>query len=200
MGEQAAWTNTTHDWAKAVDQEHLQLIRDHAAEYAPTGAQHLVLEVLAYANDEAETLGRRGLCTVTTHRDGSISVADNGRGTDTRRNDDGQMVRKPVMATKDLWFFDREIAVLPDGRPRRGMSVVAALSSWLEHTNHRVDGAWTQRYEHGVPVGGLADIPASTRTGTTVRFRPDPELVATGSKDSTAHTNFPWLTVESSSE
>jgi topoisomerase IV subunit B len=196
MGEQAAWTNTTHDWSKTVDQEHLQLIRNHAADYAATGVQHLVLEVLAYANDEAESLGRRGHCTVTFHRDGSISVADNGRGTDTRRNQRGQLVRKPVMATKDLRFFDQEIAVLPDGRPRRGMSVVAALSIWLEHTNHRVDGAWTQRYEQGVPVADLIDVPASTSTGTTVRFRPDAELVPTEDEESPAYTNFPWLTVE----
>jgi DNA gyrase subunit B len=197
MGERAAWSNTTHDWSKTVDQEHLQLIRDYAADYAATGVQHLVLEILAYANDEAESLGRRGHCTVTSHQDGSISVADNGRGTDTRRNENGQLVRKPVMATKDLRFFDQETAVLPDGRPRRGVSVVAALSIWLEHTNHRVDGAWAQRYEHGIPIARLVDVPASTRTGTTVRFLPDPELVATEHEDSTAYTNFPWLTVES---
>src|SRR4249919_950858 len=124
MGEQAAWTNTTHDWSKAVDQENLQVIRDHAADYAGTGVLHLVLEILAYANDEAEALGRQGHCTVTSHPDRSISVADNGRGTDTRRNEHGQLVRKPVMATKDLRFFNQEEAVLPDGRPRRGMSVV----------------------------------------------------------------------------
>ncbi len=197
MGEQAGWANTTHDWSQAVDQEHLQLIRDHAADYAATGVLHLVLEVLAYANDEAEAIGRQGHCMVTSHPDGSISVADNGRGTDTRRNEHGQVVRKPVMATKDLRFFDQQEAVLPDGCPRRGMSVVAALSSWLEHTNHRVDGAWTQRYEHGIPVADLLDVPASGRTGTTVRFRPDPELVAIGPVESTAYANFAWLTVES---
>ncbi|MDR2983933.1 MAG: hypothetical protein LBV34_03745 [Nocardiopsaceae bacterium] len=197
MGDRDAWTNTTHDWSKTVDQEHLQVIRDHAADYAATGAQHLVLEILAYANDEAESLGRRGLCTVTWHEDGSISVADNGRGTDTRRDARGRIVRKPVMATKDLRFFDHEIAVLPDGRPRRGMSVVAALSIWLEHTNHRVDGGWTQRYEHGVPVFDLIDLPASPRTGTTVRFRPDPQLIPSGQPDSRGYASFPWLTVES---
>ena len=116
MGERAAWTNTTHDWSKTVDQGHLQLIRDHPADYAPSGAQHLILEIIAYANDEAESLGRPGLCMITSHRDGSISVADNGRGTDTRADEHGQLVRKPVMATKDLRFFDHEVAVLPDGR------------------------------------------------------------------------------------
>jgi DNA gyrase/topoisomerase IV subunit B len=39
-------------------------------------------------------------------------------------------------------------------RPRRGISVVAALSEWLVHTNRRRDDAWTQRYEHGIPSAG----------------------------------------------
>ena len=57
------------------------------------------------------------------------AVADNGRGTDTRYDERGEPVRKPVMATKDLRFFDTAGAeLLPDGHPRRGMSVVAALS------------------------------------------------------------------------
>jgi len=197
MEAQTAWTNTTHDWSKSVDQEHLQLVRDHHGDYAPTGLLHLVLETLAYADDEAESLGRRGHCTVTSHSDGSVSVTDNGRGTDTRRNEHGRLVRKPVMATKDLRFFDEATVVLPDGHPRRGMSVVAALSVWLEHTNHRADGAWTQRYEYGVPVADLTDIPTSTRTGTTVRFRPDPRLVAVDGVDLTAFGGFHWLTVES---
>jgi DNA gyrase subunit B len=132
---------------------------------------HLVLEVLAYAADEAEWTGRIGRCRVTLHADGSVSVADDGRGTDTRRDEGDQTVKKPVMATRDLRFFDCPAAQqLPDGRPRRGVSVVAALSSWLVHTNRRRNGAWTQRYEHGVPVTGLLSIPDQGTTGTTVHF------------------------------
>ncbi|MFE3584908.1 hypothetical protein [Streptomyces vinaceus] len=52
------------------------------------------------------------------------------------------------------------------------MSVVAALSEWLVHTNRRADGSWVQRYEHGVPVTGLTAVPDDGSTGTTVRFRP----------------------------
>ena len=101
---------------------------------------HLVLEVIAYAADEAEdTAGRR--CAVTLHNDGSVSAADNGRGTDTRYDAQGRPIRKPVMATKDLRYFDfPDAQLLPDGHARRGMSVVAALSEWLIHTNYRHDG------------------------------------------------------------
>ncbi|MFE1754469.1 ATP-binding protein [Streptomyces anandii] len=152
--------------------DHLRRIAAGPAEFAPGGAGHLVLEVIAYAADEAESRGG-GRCVVTLHADGSVSVADDGRGTDTRVDERGRPVKKPVMATKDLRFFDSpHTERLPDGHPRRGMSVVAALSEWLLHTNRRADGAWTQRYEHGVPVTGLTPVPPDGTTGTVVHFLP----------------------------
>ena len=107
--------NTTHDWAASVDHEHLAQVRQQLARYAPTGVGHLILDVLAYAADEAEAIGRARRGIVTLHEDGSVSVADDGRG----------------------------------------ISVVAALSEWLIHTNRRTGGSWTQRYEHGVPTTDL---------------------------------------------
>ncbi|MGW7429432.1 ATP-binding protein [Streptomyces sp. NPDC054861] len=167
-----SWTNTTHDWAGAVDPDHLGRIRGEPGEYAPGGPGHLVLEAVAYAADEAACRGG-GRCVITLHGDGSVSLADDGRGTDTRVDEHGRIVKKPVMATKDLRFFDSPDAErLPDGHPRRGMSVVAALSAWLIHTNRRHHGAWTQRYEHGVPVTDLEPLPADGTTGTLVRFLP----------------------------
>jgi DNA gyrase subunit B len=160
-----------------VDVEHLSAIRDRPALYAPGGVLHLILEVIAYPVDEALHTGA-GRCTVTLHADGSVSVSDDGRGTDTRHDSDGVPVKKPVMATKDLRYFDSpEAPALPNGHPRRGMSVVAALSTWLVHTNHRHNGAWTQRYEHGIPVTDLVPIAGDGSTGTTVHFIPDPALM-----------------------
>ena len=166
-----AWRNTTHDWARTVESEHLAQVRRDPDVFAPGGTTHLILEVLAYAADEAGWTGTTGRCVVTLHDDGSVSVADHGRGTDTRHDGEGQPIKKPVMATKDLRFFDfPDAQQLPDGHPRRGMSTVAALSPWLVHTNRRRNGAWTQRYEHGVPVTGLLSIPDQDTTGTTVHF------------------------------
>jgi len=174
------WRNTTHDWASRVDAGHLAEVRQQPARFAPGGIPHLILEVIAYAADEAESTAA-GRCVVTLHNDGSVSVADNGRGTDTRYDEQGHPIKKPVMATKDLRYFEFPDAQrLPDGRPRRGMSVVAALSEWLIHTNHRHDGAWTQRYEHGMPVTDLLPIPENDTTGTTVRFLPDAALSTSG--------------------
>jgi topoisomerase-4 subunit B len=175
---QDAWLNTTHDWTASVDVEHLQEVRGNARDVAPTGALHLVFEVLAYAADEAESNGG-GSAVVTLAADGSVSVADDGRGTDTRRTEDGAVIRKPVMATRDLRFFDNPGAeVLQDGHPRRGMSVVAALTDWLVHENRRVDGAWQQRYEQGVPASDLVLLAGDGDTGTTVTFKPHSALDA----------------------
>ncbi|MFI6740870.1 hypothetical protein ACIBI9_48795 [Nonomuraea sp. NPDC050451] len=171
-----SWRNTTHDWATDVDLSHLRHIRENPGEFAPGGVRHLLLEVLAYPADEAASTGA-GRCTVTLHADGSVSVADEGRGTDTRFDERGRPVKKPVMASKDLRFFDDPGAeVLADGHPRRGMSVVAALSEWLVHTNRRLNGSWTQRYEHGVPVTGLEPVAGDGTTGTTVHFLPGVHL------------------------
>ncbi|MER6563510.1 ATP-binding protein [Streptomyces sp. NPDC001027] len=201
MDETAAssWTNTTHDWASHVDLDHLARIRREPHAFAPGGPAHLVLEVVAYAADEASHRGG-GRCLVTLHRDGSVSVADDGRGTDTRVDAHGRTVKKPVMASKDLRFFDFPDAErLPDGHPRRGMSVVAALSEWLVHTNRRHDGAWTQRYEHGVPVSDLIPLDADGATGTLVRFLPLDSLRTQGPPAADALTrwcaHWPDLTV-----
>lgn len=173
----AGWPKTSHDWALDVDLEHLEAIRQDAGGFAPGGVLQLLLETLAYPADEAKQAGS-GRGAVILYADGSISVADDGRGTDTRVDEHGRTVRKPVMATKDLRFFDTpEAETLPNGRPRRGMSVVAALSDWLVHLNRRPNGAWTQRYERGVPVTDLTPVPAGGRTGTTVHFHPDPALL-----------------------
>ncbi|MFF7122940.1 ATP-binding protein [Streptomyces sp. NPDC008240] len=180
VGSRDSWVNTTHDWARVSDLHHLAQIRRAPAEFAPGGPGHLVLEVVAYAADEASS-GAGGRCAITLHRDGSVSVADDGRGTDTRVDERGRIVKKPVMATKDLRFFDSPDAEsLPDGHPRRGMSVVAALSEWLIHTNRRLDGAWTQRYEHGVPVTDPEPLQADGTTGTLIRFLPDRALRSHG--------------------
>lgn len=196
MTDATSWVSTTHDWTLDVDQEHLDGVRAQA-EAAPPGLEHLVLEVLAYADEEAESRGAPGTALVTVHDDGSVSVADDGRGTDTRRDATGRVVRKPVMATKDLRFFDADDApALPDGLPRRGISTVAAVSAWLDHTNRRREGAWTQRYVHGVPQAELVELAGTGSSGTTVRFLPDARLVATAPLDADRLAGFAHLRVE----
>ncbi|MGN6334247.1 MAG: ATP-binding protein [Motilibacteraceae bacterium] len=193
------WTNTTHDWSETVDIEHLEAIRGDWRNFAPSGALHLLLEVIAYAADEAETRGG-GQCQVTLHEDGWATVTDDGRGTDTRLDEHGRPVRKPVMSTKDLRFFDSpEPPSLPDGLPRRGISVVSALSEELVHVNRRRDGAWSQTYAHGMPVTDLTPVEPDGSTGTTVRFLPARQVAPTsaelGPDELGLLTKWPDLTV-----
>lgn len=167
---------TTHEWTHAPDAAHIAAIRADSARYSRGGLVHLVLEVVAYPVDEAEA-GTTNRVLVTLHEDGSISVEDNGRGTNVFFDENGKPMVKPIMATRDVRFFDNsEAELLPDGLPRSGMSVVDALSSWLIHENRRLDGAWTRRYEHGLPESALTEVDAGTHTGTVVHFHPDPEV------------------------
>ncbi len=166
---------SSHDWSRSVDDAHLDLVRRDPATFAPGGAVHLLAEVLAYADDEAQVTGSRR-CVVSLAADGSASVADFGRGTDTRMLS-GQAVKKPVMSTKDLRFFDADPpTLLPDGLPRRGMSVVAASSRRLVHLNRRRNGSWRQVYAFGIPVTDLSPVDDDGTTGTTVEFLPDDGL------------------------
>lgn len=173
----------THDWSAAVDAAHLADVRARAGELAPGGVAHLLLEALAYPAEEAAVLGR-GRCEIVLLPDGSVRLTDDGRGTATVPDRAGRAVRKPVMATQDVRFFATvDAPLLPDGRPRRGMSVVAALSDWLVHTNRRREGAWTQRYEHGVPVTDLEPVPPDGTTGTTVHLHADAACVPSALPD-----------------
>lgn len=193
--ERKLWTVTTHDWTVDVDAAHLAGARREAEALGDDLAVHLVLEILAYADDEAKSLGRTG--QVSIHVRGSeIEVADDGRGTDTRRDERGRPVRKPVMATKDVRFFDDDEApLLPDGLPRRGMSVVAAVSPLLLHENWRAEGSWSQAYVHGVPQDELHEGPSAGRTGTTVTLRLPSSGAADVERLRTLAGGFPHLAV-----
>lgn len=196
MSDRSSWSTTTHDWRTDVDRDHLAEVRRQLGLPGVAGGlRHLILEVLAYANDEAESQGRRGRATVTFHADGRVTVEDDGRGTDTRRDSDGRMIRKPVMATADVRFADQSApALLPDGLPRRGMSTVAALSSELVHDNHREDGSWSQTYRSGVPDEELAVIERRRGTGTSVSLRTN--ITGPTALTETELTAFPSLRVE----
>lgn len=196
MSERSSWQTTTHDWSQDLGLHHLAAVRERLGHGDVAGGRrHLILEVLAYADEEAESLGRVGMTRVTYHPDGAVTVADDGRGTDTRTDSDGRVIRKPVMATPDVRFQDEPTAPrLPDGLPRRGMSTVAALSSELIHTNHRRSGSWSQTYRHGIPDDELAAIEPSQQSGTSVTFTTQidgpPELLDTDLEA------FPWLRIE----
>ena len=196
MNDRSSWTVTTHDWRKDLDVEHLAEVRERLGTAAAAGGRrHLILEVLAYADEEAASQGRTGTAAVTVLPDGRVTIADDGRGTDTRRDSQGRVVRKPVMATADLRFRDESAApLLPDGLPRRGMSTVAALSIELVHENHRGAESWSQTYRYGIPDQDLTAIEGRGSSGTSVTFRA--EIAGPADLTDGDVLAFPWLRVE----
>lgn len=96
--------SSTHDWSVPANIDHILAIQKDVRQFSEGGITHLVLEVIAYAVDEA-IAGTTDQVRVTLHLDGSICVADNGRGTEVREVAGRQMV-KPIMATPDLRSFD----------------------------------------------------------------------------------------------
>jgi len=144
------------------------------------GLHHLVYEVVDNSIDEASA----GYCDeikVTLHVDGSVTVEDNGRGIPVGEH---PVAKKPtvevVMTTLHAGGkFNSGAYYASGGLHGVGVSVVNALSEYLEVTIKRDGGVYFQRYERGVPVEEFKKIGTTNKTGTKVTFKPDYEIFET---------------------
>jgi DNA gyrase subunit B len=145
------------------------------------GLHHLVFEVLDNGVDEA-LAGYATQITVTLHPDGSVTVVDNGRGIPVDIMEDGSGLSAATVVLTQLHAggkFGGEGYKVSGGLHGVGVSVVNALSEWLNLTVHRNDLQYEQKFGRGDPLTELVvvetDAPV-TATGTTVSFLPDLEI------------------------
>lgn len=144
------------------------------------GLHHLVWEVVDNSIDEHLA----GYCThieLVVHKDGSLSVTDNGRGIPVGMHEKLQKSALEVVMTilHAGGKFDKDTYKVSGGLHGVGISCVNALSQKVRAEVRREGKVWRQEYERGKPTTGVDAIADSTETGTLITFWPDPEIFET---------------------